>query len=88
MQVRRFMRFMVHAVTPARNGKNLPNLNAQRVRGALMMRGLTFQAIGEQHGVSRQMVWKIVTGRRPGRSGKSAAVRASLEAAIGKERAA
>lgn len=72
---------MVHAVTQRRNGKKTPKLNPQRVRGALLMQGITFQDIAAKHGVSRQMVWKLAQGLRPGRGGKSAAIRAALEAA-------
>ncbi len=72
---------MVSTVTRSGNGKKSLKLNAQRVRGALMMQGLTFSALAAKHGVSRQMVWKLARGLRPGRCGKSAAVMKSLQEA-------
>jgi|GEM_PF-5061451 len=50
-------------------------------RARLMRRGESFRSVAAKFGVSDVLVWKIAHCIRPARRGKSAEVRAYLEAA-------
>lgn len=54
-----------------------------KARAALLLQGHSVASFAREHGVSRQLVQKIIHGRRPARSGKSAAVLAAIQKAKG-----
>lgn len=60
------------------NPKRRP-LDERRVRAGLLLTGHTIASFARRNRVSRQLVWRLISGERPGLSGRSAAIRRKLE---------
>lgn len=69
---------MVATRTSQNNAKSRHEAKTLKLRAALLLRGHTIASFARKHGATRQLVQKIIHGKRPARSGRSATIRAAL----------
>lgn len=55
------------------------SLDIRRVRAGLMMHGKTLMSFAREEGVSHALLYQIIEGDRPAKSGKSAVLRRKLQ---------
>lgn len=71
------MRSMVNQVASHKKQKR-PRQEQLRIRAGLIMIGHTAKSFAKANGVSTCLVSRLITGHRPGRSGRSAALNRKL----------